>query len=191
MFVIYTLSQCICSRCLFVLSCVCWIYLMLPIKKTFIDSRHCAVDSTCSSDVQICLPINITLPPTTPFFFKNLSPSPSPGTMSKLEAMLVYTSALTGLLLVLLNVLYLKETTPLRHFSLLCVMLWMRVTRSTHLLGLSLKKVRTICKTWLITLRTYNGAQVRIIDWWTSFDRNLWRKAYWLFPAMLCQLYVA
>ena len=70
MLVIYTFSQCLCSRCLYVLSCVCWIYLMLPIKKTFIDSRHCAVDSTCSSDVQICLPINITLPPTTPFFSK-------------------------------------------------------------------------------------------------------------------------
>ena len=125
------------------------ISVMLPLRKIYIESRHCTADSKSSADFQFELSINITLPPNT-FSYTTYITIPSTGTPSNLGDMILYTSELMGLLIVLLNALYLTETTPLRHLSLRCVMLCMRSTHVTHLQGLALKDSYHT-QTWLIT----------------------------------------
>ena len=46
---------------------------MLPPKKIYIDTRHSTADSKSTSDFNINLPNNITLPPHTGFYITDIS----------------------------------------------------------------------------------------------------------------------
>ena len=70
---------------------------MLPIKKIYIDSRHCTSDSKRSSDFIINLPMHSTLLPNT-FITALISQLLSVGIPQKFEELLLYTSGLTVLL---------------------------------------------------------------------------------------------
>ena len=95
---------------------------MLPLKKIYIDSRHCTSDSRSNSDFKINLPMRITLPTNTSFY-KTDSTIPVNWYTVEAGRIVLYTSELTVLLRVLLYAFCLKETIPLRHLSLLCAML--------------------------------------------------------------------
>ena len=46
---------------------------MLPLKKIYIDSRHCTSDSKGSSEFRIYLPMHIARAPNKPFFVTDIT----------------------------------------------------------------------------------------------------------------------